>query len=428
MVRRLRRWREVRWISIGLGPFAYVLAAERGVAEALVTTAVDGRLRTYRSALIVHRHSGLGSLEDLARAAPRLTLNFTDPASNSGYLVPRARLLEQALHPERSFKRVTYTLSHSVSVLNVVHGRADVAGVNASTLERLLARGRVAPGELVTLWESPALPSGPVVIRKKLPESLKRELQAALVALPSADPAAWQLVEAQFADAGTRYVACDDGLYEGLRALGRRRRGRVRARDLRSGPTGTSRPRPESAVRLSRRPPVPPGPPSWSFKRPSTQTDETNACDSRRWKAARSAFIPTSMRPRSFHRGCGPDGTSTRFTASGHGHPPLHHERHRAEQGGEVVVAAQGVDQPLGEGDGCGQVPAVGSAAKVVRGTHADGEPHFPGLSCRLDRGGHLGQSGAHLRRFDDVLDGGVIVTADADPARRIRRGSSRGY
>jgi len=204
---------------IGLGPFAYVLAAERGVAEALVTTAVDGRIRTYRSALIAHPRSGLGSLEDLARAAPRLTLNFTDPASNSGYLVPRARLLEQALDPERSFQRVTYTLSHSVSVLNVVHGRADVAGVNASTLERLLARGRVAPGELVTLWESPALPSGPVVVRKELPDSLKRELQAALVELPVADPAAWKLVEAQFADPGTRYVACDDGLYAGLRAL-----------------------------------------------------------------------------------------------------------------------------------------------------------------------------------------------------------------
>lgn len=204
---------------IGVGPFAYVLAAERGVAEALVTTAVDGRIRTYRSVLIAHRSSGLLNMEDLARAAPRLTLNFTDPASNSGYLVPRARLLEHGLDPERSFARVTYTLSHSVSVLNVVHGRAAVAGVNASTLERLLARGRVPAGELVTLWESPALPSGPVVVRKELPESLKRELQAALVELPSADPASWKLVEAQFADLGTRYVACDDRLYEGLRAL-----------------------------------------------------------------------------------------------------------------------------------------------------------------------------------------------------------------
>lgn len=204
---------------VGLGPFAYVLAAEQGVAEALVTTAVDGRIRTYRSVLIAHRRSGLGGVEDLVRAAPRLTLNFTDPASNSGYLVPRARLREQGLDPERAFARVTYTLSHSVSVLNVVHGRAAVAGVNASTLERLLARGRVPAGELVTLWESPALPSGPVVVRKELPESLKRELQAALVELPSADPSSWKLVEAQFADPGTRYVACDDRLYEGLRAL-----------------------------------------------------------------------------------------------------------------------------------------------------------------------------------------------------------------
>ena len=189
------------------------------MAEALVTTAVDGRIRTYRSVLIAHRGSGLGDMEDLARAAPRLTLNFTDPASNSGYLVPRACLLKHGLDPERSFARVTHTLSHSVSVLNVVHGRAAVAGVNASTLERLLARGRVPAGELVTLWESPALPSGPVVVRKQLPDSLKRELQAALVELPVADPAAWRLVEAQFADPGTRYVACDDRLYEGLRAL-----------------------------------------------------------------------------------------------------------------------------------------------------------------------------------------------------------------
>lgn len=209
---------------VGLGPFAYVLAAERGVAEALVTTGTAGHPRTYESALIAHRRSGLMTLDDLQRRASSLTIHFTDPASNSGYLVPQAFLLGLGLDPERSFAHTELTLSHSVSILNVMFGRADVAGVNASALRRLVSRGRVAAADLTVLWTSQPLPSGPIAVRTALPLALKQALQTALVELPQREPETWRIIGAQYSDADTVYLRCDDSLYAELRALARRTR------------------------------------------------------------------------------------------------------------------------------------------------------------------------------------------------------------
>jgi phosphonate transport system substrate-binding protein len=208
---------------VSLTPFAYVLAAEGGVAEPLVVTgSSQGGPRTYQSAIVTHRRTGLERLEDLAERAAHLRFNFTDPASNSGHLVPRARLAGLGLDAEKDFARTEFTLSHNVSVMNVEFGLADVAGVSTTTLGRLLASGRVERETLVTLWVSDALPNGPIAVRSALPEGFKRSLREALLELPRVDPAANRVVMAQYQDEALVYVACDDSLYDGLREMQRR--------------------------------------------------------------------------------------------------------------------------------------------------------------------------------------------------------------
>ncbi len=206
---------------VGLTPFAYILASERGWAEALVVrgTARNGP-RTYRSAIVTHRRTGLARLEDLSERAKHLRFNFTDPASNSGHLVPRARLAGLGLHAKKDFASTEFVLSHNVAVLNVEFGLADVAGVSNTTLQRLLESGRVGRDSLVVLWVSDELPNGPMAVRADLPGELKRRLREAFLELPQADPEASRAVMAPY-EAGEVYVACDDTLYDGLRALGR---------------------------------------------------------------------------------------------------------------------------------------------------------------------------------------------------------------
>jgi phosphonate transport system substrate-binding protein len=205
---------------MSLGPFAYVLAARRGVAEAVAVTGWRDRgPRTYQSAIITHRRTGLKRLDDVPAVAKQLRFNYTDPASNSGHLVPQTRLAAAGLQAEQHFSSVEYTLSHSVAIFNVLHDKADLAGVSASVLERLGAKRRFAMDDLVVLWRSESFPLGPVTVRSSLPTELKRELQRALVELPVRDPQAARVVMAQYSESGLVYLACDPSLYEGLQAL-----------------------------------------------------------------------------------------------------------------------------------------------------------------------------------------------------------------
>ena len=208
---------------MGLPPFAYVLASKSNPVEAIaVTGSAQFGPRTYQSALITHRRTGVARLEDLPAAARQLRFNFTDPASNSGHLVPQARLAESGLLAERDFAATEFTLSHIVSVFNVAFGRADVAGVSDSVLQRLIAKGRVRREDIVTLWISEPLPHGPIAVRRNLPPDFKRELQQALVGLGTADPVAALAVMEQYPERNLIYLPCDDSLYDGVRALAAR--------------------------------------------------------------------------------------------------------------------------------------------------------------------------------------------------------------
>ncbi len=215
---------------IGLGPFAYVLASRLGVAEVLVVTGdAAATPRSYQSVLIAHKRAGVSDLTEFAENAGRLRLCFSDPASNSGYLVPQALLAALEIDASERFASVEFTLSHSVSIFNVLFDYADVAGVSASVLSRLQAKGRVPENELVVLWESESLPSGPIAVRSALPADLKRALRDALIALPARDPEAERAVMAQYQTRGLRYLAADEALYDGLRSLARDLRSEARA-------------------------------------------------------------------------------------------------------------------------------------------------------------------------------------------------------
>jgi phosphonate transport system substrate-binding protein len=204
---------------IGLGPYAFWLARRAGVAEAIaVAGRADTGPRTYQSLLVARRDSGVMQLEDLAAAAGRLRLNFSDPASNSGYLVPAARLAGLGLRAE-DFASWEFTLSHPVAILNVVHGAADVAGVNGSVYARLRESERIDDRNLRVLWTSPPLPIGPVVARSRLDRALVDAVRAALVALPVKDPVAWRAAQAASVDPEAIYLPVAPGHYAELDAL-----------------------------------------------------------------------------------------------------------------------------------------------------------------------------------------------------------------
>ena len=170
--------------------------------------------------IAVPKDSPYHSLADLKAHAKDIVFSFSDPASTSGNLYPRVGLLNAGINPEKDFKKVVFSGTHPATVLIVASGKVDAAGFSASAETRLIALHRIAPGDLRILWTSELIPNGPTTVRKGLPEQLKKDIQAAFLAIPTKDPELWSNIVNTYRTntTGMNYVSVNDATYNGLRS------------------------------------------------------------------------------------------------------------------------------------------------------------------------------------------------------------------
>ncbi|RPI74615.1 MAG: phosphonate ABC transporter substrate-binding protein [Desulfobacteraceae bacterium] len=148
----------------------------------------------YFSVIAVKADSPYKSVNDLKGK----TFAFADPNSTSGYLVPSFYLRQQGFKPDTFFAKTGFSGSHENSILAVLNGTYDAAGTwwndeNYSNVLRMEEKGMIPKGQIRYIWKSPRLPGDPVwTLRKDLPDQMKADIKAALLALPKADPAAWK--------------------------------------------------------------------------------------------------------------------------------------------------------------------------------------------------------------------------------------------
>jgi phosphonate transport system substrate-binding protein len=205
----------------GYGALGYIIAAQKAGAEAIVSRGnPDGTLGGYRSMIAVPKNSPIHSLQDLKAHAKDIVFSFSDPASTSGNLYPRVGLLNAGINPEKDFKKVIFSGTHPATVLTVAAGKVDAGGFSASAETRLIALHRIAPDDLRILWTSELIPNGPTTVRKGLPEQLKKDIQAAFLAIPTKDPQLWSNIVNTYRTntSGMSYVSVNDGTYDGLRS------------------------------------------------------------------------------------------------------------------------------------------------------------------------------------------------------------------
>jgi phosphonate transport system substrate-binding protein len=198
----------------------YILAAQKAGAEAIAARGFpDGTLGGYRSVIAVPKDSPIYSMQELKAHARNIVFAFAEPASTSGDLYPRVGLLDEGIDPERDFKKVVFAGNHLATVMTVKSGKVDAGAFMESMLDRLIATHKVAAGDVRVIWTSELIPEGPYAVRKALPEQLKKEIQAALVDMPSRDPALWANISSLYSTpaTGTRIIAVNDATYDGLR-------------------------------------------------------------------------------------------------------------------------------------------------------------------------------------------------------------------
>ncbi|MCL0079423.1 phosphate/phosphite/phosphonate ABC transporter substrate-binding protein [Dehalococcoidia bacterium] len=205
------------------GPFGYILAAERAYADAIVTTGIvteehpEGILDTYHSYIITHPGTGLRSMDDVKRRSGELTLAWVDPASTSGFLIPKGHFLDIGIDPDRHFREVKFAGSHTKAVLAVTAGKVDV-GANC-LIEDMIEEGKVTPDEVIILWKSPPLPRGPFAVRRDMDPELRRRIVQALTNMREKDPEGFYIVTR--GRMNRVFMPVDDSRYDFFRPLAR---------------------------------------------------------------------------------------------------------------------------------------------------------------------------------------------------------------
>lgn len=181
------------------GPFSYVLASDRADAVAFAKYINEKGEGVYRSilqctpevALALSISIPLEGEEGMRILAEKFnehkgdfTFAFTDPASTSGFAIPRYYMYKAGLNPDDTFKKVNYVGGHDASILGVKNKTLEIGATNDETYSKLLDKGQISEKTNIIIWISPDIPNDPLAYRKDLPEDLKEKLSNAITRVP----------------------------------------------------------------------------------------------------------------------------------------------------------------------------------------------------------------------------------------------------
>jgi phosphonate transport system substrate-binding protein len=138
---------------------------------------VDGN-PGYWSLLLANVDSPLSSLEDVIKCDQSLDFGIGDPNSTSGFLVPTTFVFaKNGIDPKTCFKTVR-NANHETNLMAVANKQVDVATNNTENLRRLKITNPEAAAKVKIIWQSPLIPSDPILWNKKLDQDAKDKLMA----------------------------------------------------------------------------------------------------------------------------------------------------------------------------------------------------------------------------------------------------------
>jgi phosphate/phosphite/phosphonate ABC transporters, periplasmic binding protein len=193
-------------------PMSYYQAKNVANIEPLVTTGVNNTL-PYKTVFITKSdRDDINSLEDLRGK----TFAFVDPASSSGYMYPKAKLVtslgleaDQLENPNYYFSTVAYSGKHDSSLMGVVMGDYDAAAVALSVIDGLVNAGMVDESDIKIIDETDEIPNACFVIRGNLPQDLKDKIKEFYLQYDDAT-----YFEAFYNDSLARFIEAKDSDYD----------------------------------------------------------------------------------------------------------------------------------------------------------------------------------------------------------------------
>jgi phosphonate transport system substrate-binding protein len=199
-----------------LTTFGYILANQKYGAEARLTVLRHGA-STYQSQFIAKADGPIKTLADFAGKK----IAFVDPASASGFLLPKKMLNEKGIKPAQEI----FAMKHDAVVSMIYTGQIEGGATfyspshdgEVQDARRLVKTQYPDVAEKIKIVQlSDMIPNEPIVFRKDLPEEMKTSLTDAFlkfVATPEGKDAFSKIYGV------TDLIKATDKDYDGVRAM-----------------------------------------------------------------------------------------------------------------------------------------------------------------------------------------------------------------
>lgn len=164
----------------------------------------------YYSYIIVHKDSPLDSFEALK--GKRWVYN--DKTSNSGYNMPRAKLIEMG-ETNGFFSKILHSGSHEESIRWVAEGKADASAIDSLVLDYALAMDEEYAKDIKIIDKLGPAGIPPVVRSSNLSDEQAEKVKSALLHMHE-DMEGKEILKEAFVQ---KFVAADEALFDGIRQM-----------------------------------------------------------------------------------------------------------------------------------------------------------------------------------------------------------------
>jgi phosphonate transport system substrate-binding protein len=194
-----------------LATFAYVLAADKGCAEAELVSVRFGS-PTYNGQFIVRADSGLSSVADLAGK----TFCRADPLSTSSWIIPMLTMRAEGVNTDTDLAEVVDAGSHDAVAAAVYNGDCDVGATYVDARTRIEEDYPDVMEQVVVIAVTEDIPNDGLQYVPSFPRELRDQINDALLKIAETEEGQEALTTAYQWDALEKH---DDTFYDPFRQV-----------------------------------------------------------------------------------------------------------------------------------------------------------------------------------------------------------------
>lgn len=170
-----------------MNTLGFLLVRDWAGAKAKLRYVYGDLYSTYRGEIIARVDGDIKKPEDIAGK----TMAYADPYSAGGYLYPLAYLREHNIEPAKSYfagghiKVVEDVYTGAADAGATFHAQPSLAGVERDARAELLKKYPDVMARVKILALTDEIPTGPIAVRKELPDEIAQKLSDALAQFAS---------------------------------------------------------------------------------------------------------------------------------------------------------------------------------------------------------------------------------------------------